>query len=258
VLPAEQYRTAICAGSRWGAGIVLAGACLAGFAAPASAGTPCTGGPATSVATPVTYTGRLVTDVSLDGRLYRDAEVTLKFRASTADVRTFSVTVPVDPGVSSNQGSGHCIDVGVASVQISTPQAAASATFAPGQILVTFDEYNSGIGFSSYTGPHGFEPAYPLGLLDGTVYTTPIRDLYTGQSVTGKAWSCIGYPPLATTNPYGSRCGDPGAFPLKTDHGDFIIYQPFSNLNSDGTLCCNYGGTLNRGVFTVRTGAAAD
>jgi hypothetical protein len=227
---------------------VAMGPFLAAFAGPATAATLCEqGASAGAAASPVTYSGYVFTDVSLGGRKHHNAKVTISFAGNTADIHTFKVT---QPGGSAT-GSGFCIDRGTATVEISAGEETMAAKFLPGQVFVSFDTLNMGIGFSSYIGPGGLEPAYPLAYDDGTVqYFT--KDLSTPTNITGKAWSCIGYPPL-----YGTGfCTDPTAYPLKTNRGDFIIYNPYVKFQSDGiTVTGDQSGTMNRGGFSIVTGA---
>jgi hypothetical protein len=211
----------------------------------------CSGTPATTTAIPVSYSAFAVTDVSLGGHMYRGARVTFTFKGNTRDIYSFAVTVQDNFGQGS--GSGSCIEKGDAGVIIETANATLSARFLPGQVFVSFDTFNQGIGFSSYTGPNGLEPVYPLGFLYGSVgYYS--NDLFSPSNTSGNAWSCIGYPPLLNSG----NCLDPQPYPLKTNLGDFFIYQPFVNLDRNGNICCDHGGSLNRGTFSVVPGRADD
>ena len=201
---------------------------------------------ASAVAAPVVYTAFVVTDVSLGGQFYHNAAVTFTFTAYTRDIKSFSVTAP--DGIS---GSGFLVDKGPATVRIETPSGSVRATFAPKQILVSLDSANGGVGFSSYIGPNGLEPAYPLGLDAGTAYG--VTDLTSPTNVTGSAWSCIGFPPQAGIfgiSGGNGDCLDPTPYPLMTDHGNFFIYSPYESPYADGTLGFN-GGTMNRAIFSV-------
>jgi hypothetical protein len=228
--------------------VACAGMCCAALQVHA-ASSICSGTRATTAAEPVMYSAFVVTDVSLAGRMYRSAEVTLSFRGNTMDIYKFTATAP-DGGT----GSGMCIDQGDATVTIRTMERTVKADFLPDQVFVSFDTEQGGIGFSSYTGPNGLEPVYPLGLLNnfvgpgGTVeqFTS---DLFTPVNVSGIAWSCIGYPPLRNAG----YCLDPAPYPLKTNRGAFRIYMPFQNLEN-GTICCDFAGSLNRGIFSVILG----
>jgi len=222
----------------------------------------------TTQSQPVTYSAYVVTDVSLGGHAFHNAQVTFTFKGDAKDIRTFCMDDPLgsnDNGVSSYFGQGQFIDVGQASVKIETPTQTVSANFTGkkpssqqnSEVFVSFDKHNSGIGFSSYTGPAGLEPAYPLAFVNGiigssvgTVYPNAAA-LNTTFNASGYAWSCVGYPPLSLLNA-SQKCNDP--VPLATDHGPLIVFQPYNNINTDGTLCCNFGGTLNRGTFSAVAG----
>jgi hypothetical protein len=213
---------------------------LLGVAATAGAGV-CNGTQATTAARAVAYKGFVITDVSLAGHVYLGAEVTLSFRGNTRDIYTFKVTAP-DNGV----GIGMCIEKGDATVSIKTTHETITANFLPAQVMVSFDSYNRGVGFSAYTGPSGFEPVYPLGFLDGTVFLT--QDLFTPVNVSGNAWSCIGYPPEYN---YGT-CLDPNLYPLKTNLGDFVMHFPFYRVDpSTQDIPGSHSGSLNRGTFSI-------
>jgi hypothetical protein len=196
---------------------------------------------AIAVAAPVVYTAFVVTDVSLGGQFYHNAEVTFTFSADTRDIKSFNVTAP--DGVT---GSGLLVDKGRASVRIQTPDRSVRATFTPGQILVSLDLANGGVGFSSYIGPNGLEPAYPLGLDSGTV--SSVSNLTGPTNITGSGWSCIGFPPQASGN--NGDCFDPTPYPLATDQGDFFIYNSYESYFADGGVGPN-GGTMNRAIFSV-------
>ena len=194
-----------------------------------------------AVASPVVYTAFVVTDVSLGGQFYHNAGVTFTFTADTRNITPFDVTAP-DGG----SGSGFLVDKGRATVSIEIPGSSVRATFLPKQVFVALDIENGGVGFSAYIGPNGLEPAYPLGLNAGTAWT--VTDLISPRNVTGSAWSCIGYPPQLSGD--NGHCFDPTPYPLKTDHGDFIIYSPYESPFLDGSLGPN-GGTMNRAIFSV-------
>jgi hypothetical protein len=102
------------------------------------------------------------------------------------------------------------------------------------------------------------EPAYPLAFTTGSAEYAAITygNPLTGGplSVTGSAWSCIGYPPLpvgalaGTTN---GECTPPDSYPLKSDIGDIFIYQPYYEGTGLGGIDSNHSGSSNRGAFLV-------
>ncbi|MCY0855025.1 hypothetical protein [Cupriavidus sp. D39] len=148
----------------------------------------CVGVSINAVAAPVTYTMFAVTDVSLDGHFYHNAQVHLKFVGDTIDIK--KLDPPVD-GV-----TGYKITKGRSTLLIITGGRNIRAEFKPHQLLVSLDTSNGGGGFSSYVGAdHHLEPAYPLAI-DGTSINDAnnARDLISPRAYTGHAWSCIGFP----------------------------------------------------------------
>lgn len=196
-------------------------------------------------ASPITYQAAVMTDVSLGGVKYHNADVTITFHGDTADIQPFSVTA-----ADGNTGSGVMISKGTATVTVATATRHVSARFAPGQLFVSTDSNNCGMGVGSLTGPNGLEPAYPLAFTDGTAGDFSCgNDLSTEISLSGKAWSCIGYPPTYGTG----TCSNPEAYPLKTDKGPLVIYQPYLFLDGSGTgaIMSDYSGTMSRGTFSI-------
>src|SRR4029077_9547816 len=128
-----------------------------------------------------------------------------------------------------------------------------TARLLDGHVFVSGDECNGGIGFGSFIGPNGLEPAYPLAFTIGTAEYASITlgsPLSGALSVTGSAWSCIGYPPLPTHGLPGTangNCTPPDPYPLKSDIGDIFIYQI-----DGGVVFSNHTGSQNRGAFLVR------
>ena len=194
-------------------------------------------------AAPVTYTAFAVTDVSLNGQLYPSAILTLSFLGDTADVQPFDVTAP-----DGNQATGWQITKGTASLRIVTASGRTlHASFLPNQILVSYDYYNGGAGFGSFLGnDHHLEPAYPLAMDGSNVFDA--QDIVTSGNWSGHAWSCIGFPPVATGT---GTCADPTAYPLQTDHGPFVVFQRYEGFNPPGFISSDYSGTLNTGFFNI-------
>jgi len=203
-----------------------------------------------AIAAPVTYTMFAVTDVSLGGRHFHKAQVYLKFVGNTDDI------LQLNPDVTADGVSGYKIVKGKASLLIINGKLRVKANFLPDQLLVSLDTTNGGGGFSSQLGAaHHLEPAYPLALDASTISSAP--DLATPGAYSGHAWSCIGFP-VDPDPPVGGsgQCSDPANFPLKTDRGDFFIYQPYLVLDPlDGKIHDDYSGTLNNGIFSVVVGA---
>ena len=195
---------------------------------------------------PVQYSAFVVTDVSLGGNYYHNAQVTFTFAGDAKNIYNYRLFLP-----NGNGGAGQCLDIGDASVSVVSHGKNLKARFEPGLVFVSVDTYNGGIGFSSYV--NGLSPVYPLGFLNGDVWLVNAAnklDLALTSSVSGRAWSCINYPPRHNSG----DCVDPGTYPpLKTELGDFWIYQSYeiydsSNLNR---IRSNFEGSLNMGTFSV-------
>lgn len=193
----------------------------------------------------VTYTGFVVTDVRLNGVLYHNAAVYLRFTGNKANVVPFNVSAP-----DGNSGSGWEITQGSASVEIISGSQTITANFvAPSHIIVSVDQANGGFGFGSMFGTV-LEPAYPLGM-DGTVPSIEgLNDLVTPVVQSGRAWSCIGFP-VAVPGASG-HCGNADAYPLATDHGPFVIYMPYYATDASGKIVDDYEGAINNAMFTIQ------
>ena len=103
--------------------------------------------------------------------------------------------------------------------------------------------------------------AYPLALTYGTADTSA-RNIPSGSSaaiilstpasMSGNAWSCIGYPPRGAGALSGSgSCLPPDAYPLHSDLGEVYIYQPYEVLDGAGNVWGNHIGSSNRGTFSI-------
>jgi hypothetical protein len=197
-------------------------------------------------AAPVTYTAFAITDVSLNGHSYHNASVYLTFAGDTGDIQTFDVVAP-----DGNKASGWQIAQGNASLRITTTNGKTiHAKFLPNQIVVSYDFYNGGAGFGSFVGTdHHFEPAYPLAMDGSTVFDAP--DIATSGAWSGHAWSCVGFPPAALGT---GSCSDPTAYPLQTDHGPFVVFQPYLSFSPPGYIWDDFSGSLNNGIFSVLVG----
>jgi hypothetical protein len=210
-------------------------------------------------AAPVTYTGFTITDGQIGNWVFHNARVYLTFQSDTNNVQ--STTFP-DP-------FGGTVDIvfnptGTAAVTIISGSKSVHATFAPNQIFVSLDLGNTGdihvggrgVGFGSFTS-YGVEPAYPLGIEDGTIDWGDIlapgiaspaladlsTDLQTSTAFSGRSWSCVGFP---------DTCTAPNA--LHTDKGDLYLYTPYAIAPSAG------GGddSLTGGSFLADVGSSSD
>ena len=212
-------------------------------------------------AAPMVYTGLVVTDVRVGTTLMHNASLKITFEGDTNDI--LAAQVP------SSECSGtpfYYLAQGVARMEIEFGGHTRTARLQDGQVFVAVDDCNGGIGFGAFIGPNGLEPAYPLAFTLGTAEYAALDSgspLTGALSVTGSAWSCIGYPPLSigslTGTPSGN-CTPPDAYPLKSDIGDIFIYQPYYELDGPGetSISSNHSGSTNRGAFLVRPKAHSD
>src|ERR1700736_1103462 len=131
--------------------------------------------PAAVSASPIVYTAFTVADGRLGNWSFRDARVVLTQESDTTQVQTISV-----PGLG---GGSFLISInygGTASVTITTAQRTVHARFNSGEVFVSLDHGTifttplvggRGVGFGSFnpSASGGLEPAYPLGIEDGTI-----------------------------------------------------------------------------------------
>jgi hypothetical protein len=215
-------------------------------------------------AAPMVYTGQVVTDVRVGSTTMHNATLKIIFEGDSSDI----LQVPVPSQECNGNGYFFYLTKGSASMQIEYQGRTRTAALNDGQIFVTVDDCNGGIGFGSFTGPNGLEPAYPLSFTMGTAEYAAINypnPLNSGLSVTGTAWSCIGFPPqgdLGLPGTADGNCTPPDTYPLLSNIGDIYIYQPYSEVEcfSGGTGCniaSNHSGSTNRGVFLVRSKSSA-
>lgn len=207
-------------------------------------------------AAPMVYTGRVVTDVRVGTTLLHNASLKITFTGDSNNI----LTVPVPSTECGGVGYFLYLTQGVAHVEIESQGRTRTAKLNDGQIFVAVDECNGGIGFGSFVGPNGFEPAYPLAYTMGTAEywaifdSSPLTDGFL--SVTGSAWSCIGYPPGgagALNGTPNGECTSPDAYPLASDIGNIYIYQPYYEGTGVGGIASNHSGSTNRGAFLVRS-----
>jgi hypothetical protein len=216
-------------------------------------------------ASPVTYTGFTVTDGKLGSWEFHNARVYLTFKGDTSTVQFLQP--PIDP----TNPNSKTIDLyfnptGTATVTIVTPDRTQHATFAPGQVFVSLDlgdtidapHYGGrGVGFGSFTPSGGIEPAYPLGIEDGTIrwgfiydfvghpvpsteVTQLSTDLMHRTRFSGRAWSCVGFPSDCTA-----------ANPLITDKGALYLSERYF----DGSVASAHtGDSLSAGFFLAEVG----
>ena len=213
-------------------------------------------------ATSLVYEATAVTDIKVNGHRYHNATVTVSFTGNPADVAQVvdGSGTAVASGASYCNGPGYFwwIKKGDSSVSVTSHGHTIVAHFAPGQLFVALDTCNGGIGFGSFVGPNGLEPAYPLAYTLGTAMafaeSTP-NPLGTPAHMSGSPWSCIGYPPtfIGSNGQGNGLCVAPDAYPLHSDIGDVVFYLPYTNIiTTDGSLVGNHVGNLNQGTFSIQ------
>jgi len=205
-------------------------------------------------AVPTVYTGTVVTDVRVGATLMHNASLKITFVGDTNNIRQ----VPIPSTECNGLGYFLYLPTGVARMQIKFHRHTFTARLEKGQIFVDVDACNGGIGFGSFIGPNGLEPAYPLALTLGTAEYASVNffgPLTGALTVTGSAWSCIGYPPGAAFGLPGTptgNCLSPDTYPLKSDIGDIFVYQPYWEDGGGGSIFSNHSGSTNRGAFLFR------
>jgi hypothetical protein len=211
-------------------------------------------------AAPMVYSGLVVTDVRVGETFMHNASLKITFEGDTENI--IPVTSPASDFCSGS--SFYYLASGVARIEIQFRGRTQTARFQDGQVVVTLDTCSGGIGFGSFlAGRSGLEPAYPLAFTMGTAEYAAITSngpLGEALSLTGAAWSCLGFPPVYVTDQESGtttqNCIPPGAYPLKSDIGDIFIYQPYYELDPSSSLKTelesNHSGSTNRGAFLVR------
>jgi hypothetical protein len=210
-------------------------------------------------ASPIAYTGFTITDGELGSWSFTNARVYLRFEGDTSDVQNQTITDPT----TGESADVNLITKGRASVLVVAAEKVVHATFAPNQLFVSLDLGNPndfdfgpggrGVGFGSFstTAPGGIEPAYPLGVEDGTIDwgdaalpSVAVQELPTtltqGTAFSGRAWVCPGFPDRSCP---GVRQA------LKTSKGDLYLFQPYQ-VSAPGFLV----DTLSPGFFVAQTG----
>jgi hypothetical protein len=202
------------------------------------------------------YTGVVVTDVRVGTTFLHNASLKITFEGDPNNL----VQVPIQSTECTGIPSFFYLPTGVARMEIEFQGRTRTARLQDGQLFVSLDTCNGGIGFGSFGGFNGVEPAYPLAFTMGTaeyasiIYGSPLGG---NLSVTGSAWSCIGYPPGqvgALPGTADGNCIPPDPYPLKSDIGNIFVYQPYYEYACAGCteLASNHSASTNRGAFLVR------
>jgi hypothetical protein len=189
-------------------------------------------------AEPITYTALVLSDVQIGKQLYTGVPIYLSFRSDTSTALPFADTT----------GYGYRNEVGEARVTIVAGHRTITARFEPNQVFVFYDVAHSSVGFGSHvTAGRG----YPLALTaledtDGLAENSTIgavsdltrvpanagnyspatatlrTNLANETDLSGAASSCVQFDPKT------SVCSNLTPVALRTDRGDFLIYEPYT------------------------------
>jgi hypothetical protein len=231
-----------------------------------SAPAPVSAAPTTTSAHPITYHGYLISDVTLGENHYTGAQVYLSFNSDTSNVVPFS------------SGHGFRNTTGTARVTIVSGQQVTSADFDSGQIYVYYDIDHASIGFGSIARNGSTQSGYPLSITankdnDGMVENSSVgavsdltltpadaanftagtaglkTNLKNTTLMSGGVSSCLGFDPATST------CTSLTPVPLKTNHGDFLLFEPYRH---DAVAAGQVTYSVNWGVFWAEAGAARE
>jgi hypothetical protein len=221
-------------------------------------------------ASPMAYVATVVTDVQVGTQTFHNALLKIKFIGDTNDIspaldgsgnpilstECAATTTDNSKGTYTGDGSNYFFYLakGVAGASITSKGKTIRAQLNSGQLLVTLDSCNGGIGFGMLTGPTSFEVAYPVAFTLGTAMAVSTQNSDAGgdaalrspANMSGNAYSCPGYPPSDIGQLTGAGCGAPLA--IKSDMGDILVYQPYTDSSCPD---CNHIGALNRGTFRI-------
>ena len=92
-----------------------------------------------------------------------------------------------------------------------------SAVFDPGQLFVSVDNTNGGIGFGSYDANGNYDPLYPSALFASSPDILSGYDLKSDFVYSAASMSCVGFETLPCDNQPGT------VYPLNTDQGVFFM-----------------------------------
>jgi hypothetical protein len=210
-------------------------------------------------AEPVVFRSSVVTDIKLGAQNYHNAALKLTFVGDSADIGPVTdsngnlIPSSCNNGASIPQPFFFWLTKGSAAFSFEIDGKRTSGKFLPGQVFVSVDTCNGGMGFGSFTGPTGLEPIYPLAMTHGSVdFFSGPDALSTARNMSGNAWSCIGF----AIDGSQFLCTPPDAYPLHTSAGDLFVYSPYQLFCGDGSgkICLQKSGSMNRGTFSVVPG----
>jgi len=173
-----------------------------------------------SSAIPVTYTETIYNGYGgLGGTTFDNQRVVLTLESDTDYVTPYSVPNPPNSLSGDPYTTGYINTVGTFTVSVFNTDGSLSmfATFLTGELYVSNDNTNSGIGFGSYGVGGIYEPIYPFamlaqpGILDTDNLATDLTYSYYGISC-AQHFDCPNRDPAIAPD-----------FALNTDMGDFYM-----------------------------------
>jgi len=200
----------------------------------------------TCQAVPITYSGFTITDGKLGSWTFHNANVVLTFKSDTDFVQQL-------PGSVAGVNVAY-VDKGIALVTIVAKGKTVQARLDQGQIFISFDQVNGGVGFGFFTPglqfPANLNPIYPLAMSDAlpqaAVSNGILPDtLLPDAGFAGRGRICL------SANPFAS-CASP-TLPIKTDKGDLYLFQPYT-VDATPPQGSVLGISLNAGFFLEQTG----
>ncbi|SDI38386.1 hypothetical protein SAMN04487926_1169 [Paraburkholderia steynii] len=200
-----------------------------------------------ALADPITYTGYVLSDVTLGGHYYSGAQVYISLESDTTTALPFS----------DSTGSGYRNEVGRGRVRIVAGRHIITARFEPNQIYAFFDVAHSSIGFGSYLTAGR---TYPLAVTamddqDGLVTNSSVGAVSDIMTTPANAANYTQDTATLTTNLANETAlsGAVSSVPsiaLRTDRGDFVLYEPYTVNYGSGPYSVNWGffwATLGKG-----------
>lgn len=185
-------------------------------------------------AIPVTYTETIYSAIGgLGGTSINNQKVVLSFESDTDYITQYSAPNPPDSASGQPYSTGYINATGTASVSVydSFGNLSMFATFLTGELYVSNDNTNSGIGFGSYGVGGIYEPIYPFamfaqpGILETDDLATDLTYSYYGMSC-AQHFDCPNRDPAVAPS-----------FALNTDMGDFyMVWQGIQWATWETTL----------------------
>jgi len=202
--------------------------------------------PVAANAAPIIYDFYVVTDGTLGSWVFSKALVHFRIASDTTNVS--------HPTLAGQQIA--LSSTGTYQVTVMANGRTETATFKPGQLFVSVDQTNGGVGVGSYDSAGNPLPTYPIGIQDGipdclgldyqdcispsAAVTGLLLDLTGNTMLSGRAWSD---PCFAASGP----CDSSVLPPLATDRGAFSLAEPYTTTtDSAGGLSYD---PLVAGVF---------